>query len=1161
MKNYVLLFLCTWLTFQLFAQQLLPIREKYFWGFIDTTGTVVIPPRYEQVGQFDQYGYTMVRDQQKIGMITKKNKLIVPCEYDNIRSLDATHIGFLEGDTWGALNLKSKKKTPAAYKSIRVMYAKDSIDLYAVRKGLRWGVVREEGEEVIAPVYKKVIYQDSVFWVTNENDRVGLFGFKGNSLLPEIHDSLYIENYPHVHCIFKSQGGDALFNIENERQTEYNIQESHMVGDGDKLVRVRETFKGWNVLKLDDYSPLFEKYYNSIDEQGEYFILRKASVFGVADFEGNILVTPKYDQIKVAPYKGFWVSKKGMLGLVNKQGTELIAPKYLRIASLNKHYFIAMTQSNEIQILSSQGKIVTEKTYKNIVQDENNIKLYHDKGVLVLELDESGKIVDRTELEQVATVKLKGNNFNRFSWASANFRTQRSSTTQTVRTNNNQNNLIQKKKLYTHSFEKVYQDGKVGINLKINSVHSKTIISTQFWVIKLNDFYYGNVARAILVGGRQCLLVRKGNTIRPVYNFNVEYHGKSKVSPIAFIGEFSENGLAPINAGGRTNVRTVWRPSSQADEDNIWNELVIKKSIGTVDDMTTTYGQQVGGGKWGFINREGEMVIPPRYDCVKNFLSDRAIVGKGRLVKTTRGKQKVYSWGVISETKDTIIPMIYGKIDPVRLSEDKYLFYVYSFKSLKGIANQYGREISDVSYRKIGKVSEGMIPVQQRHQWLYLDTLGNVYKTKNKKLKIQKAGGFGEDVVPIRAGNIWGYVDSKYDTILKFIYKRADRFSHGLAPAKVHHHYGYINKKGEYVIKEKYKKAQPFQENGLAIAKKNHYGLLDTKGKWVLSPKYYKVFPFYDNGLALVKDHRRRKDYLLVNQKGKVITKRKYQYIGKFGEDSLAIVRKHHHYGVIDINGNEILNPKENKKVYTYKKVKGDDYIEIKKKAPMFNKIGSFNNGYAAAQGYNVETRKKGWGYINTKLEWVVDPIYNHATDFKDGFAVVYNKKANHWYMVDSRNLSVRGIGDYHQAVYSNGLVCVKDKYKEGGRARYRYFYLNEEGKKAFYTADNESNTFSKAYPFKDGYAIVKTENGYGMIDVTGTFVLDDHYRKIEYKDGLYVVTINTFVGIQNHDGEDVLEPNYERINKVTPTILQVRKGGQVGYVFSNGVWLWEPRR
>lgn len=306
----------------------------------------------------------------------------------------------------------------------------------------------------------------------------------------------------------------------------------------------------------------------------------------------------------------------------------------------------------------------------------------------------------------------------------------------------------------------------------------------------------------------------------------------------------------------------------------------------------------------------------------------------------------------------------------------------------------------------------------------------------------------------------------------------------------------------------------------------------------------------------MVKKHHRRKDYVLINEKGKVIT-RKYQYIGPFSSDSLAIVKIHKHYGIINSKGEEILNPKKNKQVFTYKKVKGNDYEVVKKKLPMFSKIGPFNNGYAAALGYNVETRKKAWGYIDKNLKWVVEPLYADATDFKDGFGLVYDKKSEHWYMVDALTLSVKGIGHYDEVSYSNGLICVKDKKKTGTS----YYYLNEEGKKAFYTGDNEIKEYSKAGTFKNGYAVVRTLNGYGMIDVTGTPTLSDHYRDIRYQDGFYVLTINTFVGIKNHEGEQVLSPDYERVHKVTPTILQVKKGGQVGYVFSNGVWLWEPRR
>ncbi|MCP4520856.1 MAG: WG repeat-containing protein [Cytophagales bacterium] len=1151
MRHFSFLFLLLTFGFQAIAQDLLPIRENYFWGFIDTTGNVVIPPRYEQVGQFDEYGYAMVRERQKIGMITKQNKVIVPCQYDNIRSLDSTHIAVLDGEMWGAIDLTTGFKTPLDYKTINVLYNKGSINLYGVRKGLRWGVVREKGEEVIAPVYKDVQYHDSTLWVTNEGDRMGLFGFTGNFLLPEIHDSIYIVRYPHVRCEFKSQGGDALFNIENERQTEYNIQEAHLVKDGSKLIRIRESFNGWNVLKLDTYEPIFKQYYNYIEEYKNFLLLRKANVFGVGDFEGNVIIEPKYSKIAPGPNGGYWVTKKGLLGLVNRRGKEIIAPKYLRIAGFNAHYFLAMTPQKEVRLMKTTGEWVTKRTFKNIVIDEDNVKLYDKEGVLVLELDDTGRIVDQTELKQVATVKLKGEGFRKFRWTSSNFSGKPVVRTQTTSTTAQKEKIKKKERVYEHPFEKVYQGGSVGINLKKDATHSKSVLPAQYWVIKLEDFYYGNVARAILVGGRQCLLVRNGDKIRPLYNFTVEIGGKSKVASISYVGDFAENGYAPINVGGRSKIKEVFKVKSQAEEDGVWRRVIIANRTGN------DYGNnQVAGGHWGYIDRDGNMKISPKYNNVYGFLGDRAIVGK--VVQSSgRSKKKRFYWGVLSEQNDTIIPIEYGRIEPVRLADDNYLFYVYSYQKRQGIANRYGREISDVAYRGVGKESDGMIPVKQGSHWMYLDTLGNTYKG----LPIQTAGPFGEGIAPVRVKNSWGYITPKQDTALKFIYKQAGKFSHGLAPVKVHHLYGYIDKKGEFIIKEKFKKASPFQENGLAIArKKSKTGLIDVKGNWVLSAKYHKVSPFNEYNLAMARKSKRKKKFVLVNGKGKVITK-KYEYISPFSDDSLAVVKLKGKYGVINMEGKEILSPNDNHTVFTYKKVKGNDYEVVKKETARFYEIRPFNNGYAAARGYNVNTRSKAWGFIDKNLNWVIEPMYKEVTNFKDGFALAYHLKGKTWYMISAEGLAIRGLGDYHKAIYSNGLVCVKDKYKVVDGVRYRYFYLNEEGKKAFHTEESEPVTFVKAQPFKGGYAVVRTNNGYGLIDVTGTPALSDHYAGIKYEDGYYKVMVSTFVGIRNHNGDEVLDPNYEKVKKITPTILQVRKGGQVGYVFSNGVWLWEPRR
>ena len=59
--------------------------ENGLWGFISTTGAVVIDPIYEEVSDFDG-SYIRVRKDGKWGIITSGNRTLFPCQYDSITS-------------------------------------------------------------------------------------------------------------------------------------------------------------------------------------------------------------------------------------------------------------------------------------------------------------------------------------------------------------------------------------------------------------------------------------------------------------------------------------------------------------------------------------------------------------------------------------------------------------------------------------------------------------------------------------------------------------------------------------------------------------------------------------------------------------------------------------------------------------------------------------------------------------------------------------------------------------------------------------------------------------------------------------------------------------------------------------------------------------------
>ena len=68
-----------------YSQGLSAYYENGLWGFISTSGAVVIEPIYEEVSDFDG-SYIRVRKDGKWGIITSGNKTLFPCQYDSITS-------------------------------------------------------------------------------------------------------------------------------------------------------------------------------------------------------------------------------------------------------------------------------------------------------------------------------------------------------------------------------------------------------------------------------------------------------------------------------------------------------------------------------------------------------------------------------------------------------------------------------------------------------------------------------------------------------------------------------------------------------------------------------------------------------------------------------------------------------------------------------------------------------------------------------------------------------------------------------------------------------------------------------------------------------------------------------------------------------------------
>ncbi len=288
------------------------------------------------------------------------------------------------------------------------------------------------------------------------------------------------------------------------------------------------------------------------------------------------------------------------------------------------------------------------------------------------------------------------------------------------------------------------------------------------------------------------------------------------------------------------------------------------------------------GRKWGYINRDNRMVIPPQFDSAQPFSNGMAavrigepFVGQGKygyIGKTGQfvlppddkfsyggfheGRMKVRigeKWGFVDEQGKPVIPSVFD--DATQFSEG---LAAVQKGDQHGFIDRHGKwtiRLTDACPASVCWFSSGLAPVLDLKSRMY----GYIDKTGNFAIKPQyhSACSFSEE----RAGVCireededgwpvakWGYIDPAGKVAVPFKYDfrfSAFSFSDGLAKVYRGKKVGFVNRIGKEVIPCQLFGAEPFK-NGLAKVTVGDYGsetgwwgYVDKTGNFVWRPSDY----------------------------------------------------------------------------------------------------------------------------------------------------------------------------------------------------------------------------------------------------------------------------------------------------------------------------------
>jgi hypothetical protein len=155
---------------------------------------------------------------------------------------------------------------------------------------------------------------------------------------------------------------------------------------------------------------------------------------------------------------------------------------------------------------------------------------------------------------------------------------------------------------------------------------------------------------------------------------------------------------------------------------------------------------------------------------------------------------------------------------------------------------------------------------------------------------------------------------------------------------------------------------------GLSQVKKDgKVGYVNKKGIEIIKPQYDDGLTFNEGYTAVQKGTK----WLYLDSTGKAITEAVYEEALNFS-NGLAAVARNNHYGFINTAG-EVVIPLE------------------------FSNAHPFSEGLAPAAN-----AKSQWGYIDTKGNWVIAPMYDYTDSFTNGEARVM--KDSKVFYIDKKN-------------------------------------------------------------------------------------------------------------------------------------------------------------
>ena len=345
----------------------------------------------------------------------------------------------------------------------------------------------------------------------------------------------------------------------------------------------------------------------------------------------------------------------------------------------------------------------------------------------------------------------------------------------------------------------------------------------------------------------------------------------------------------------------------------------------------------------------------------------------------------------------------------------------------------------------------------------------------------------------------------------------------------------------------------PFQDT---LKNEYGYGYLNENGDWIIQKRNWFHEPtFFKQGLAVMGSDGL---YGVIDKRGVVIVPYEYEEVTLLDNASI-LVAKNGLYGVLNRDGS------------IRHALKYSDVLEVNKDfyaLYLTDTIEIFNSNSKTnidVQCTDMEVFEKGfyklWHGSNVglfqdssdiKLVMCIPTVYDELTLYSKGICLAEYK--NSLKLLDFKGALLKDL------TYTD-VTPVKEGFAIATTAEGQINYLDAKGQKIFESDFEYFNGVSHQGCFNNGFAIVKKDGFFGIIDTSGAFKVKPQYEQLIYLGGLYGYKNREKWSIFSMISDTVNSGVYESLDALGMGMVLFKQEGKYGVMNNQFKVLLSPNQ